>query len=173
MMSILFSLQKYNREKGCNYNNDASAHLIYRRSALSQGNKHTRRAHDIARCWDGQQQWIYLRLQRSFSSIFGSRRHWNLFILCSLSRSKSCLDKIDKKAGKLTHKHIGALEIRMCKDRRLTVVIIDLNLVLRFHDNGVARSKEEHGQHDAIKFAVANCVSSISFFSHINYDKIN
>ena len=169
MMRVLFSFQKDNREKSCNNNNDASAHLIYRRSTLGQSHKHTRRAHNITRCWNGQQQWVDLGLQRYFGSIFGSWRHWNLFSLCSLGSSKSCLDEIDEKAGEFTHKHIGALEIRMRKDRRLSVVRRNHYLVLGFHDDSVARSKEEHCQHDTVEFAIANSVSRISLFSHNYY----
>lgn len=150
MMCILFSFQKDNWEKSCNNNDDTSAHLIDRRSALSKGNEHTRWAHNIARCWNGQQQWVDLGLQRSFVGIFGTWWHWDFLILSSLGCGKSCLDEIDKKAGELTHKHVGALEIRMREDRRLAVIIRHFNLVLGFHDDGVARSEEEHRQHDTV-----------------------
>ena len=150
MMSILFSFQKYNWEKGCNYNNDTSAHLVDRRSALGKGHEHASRAHYIAGCWDGQQQWVDLGLQRDFVSIFGTWWHWDFLVFSSLGGGESCLDEIDKKAGELTHKHIGALEIRMGEDRRLAVIIRHLNLVLGLHDDSVARSEEEHCQHDTV-----------------------
>ena len=54
----------------------------------------------------------------------------------------------------------------MRERRFLTIVWLHDYLVLRFHDNGVASSEEKHRQHDAVKFAIANAVSSISFFTH-------